>query len=262
MLDFEEQPTGFSLTNALYFAEASRLTYQDRATVEKEAAEQMGLDGPFSFFDKGDTQAFLASDADKAMLAFRGTEVKRKTDILADLKFRKVPGAFGKRVHRGFKDALDQVWGDVDKAVSDLGDRRLWIAGHSLGGALAVLAAARLAEAKVPIAGVYALGQPRVGGGSFNRILNQELAGKVYRIVNFIDIVPRVPPLIFGFRHEHKRVYITSDGEVVPDAKVWAVIREGLAARGAKPFSQLIGVDEHNAAEYIGRLRGALEKQG
>ena len=259
MLDFEEQPAGFSLTNALFFARASQIVYRDPATVQATVKE-WGLDGPFTFFDRGGTQAFLASDDQKAVLAFRGTEVRKKADVLADVKFRKEPGAFGKRVHRGFKAALDEVWDDIREAVSALGDRRLWVAGHSLGGALTILAAARFADAGVPLAGVYALGQPRVGNRPFSRQVNKRLAGKVYRVVNYIDIVPRVPPLLFGFRHEQIRVYIGADGKVTPNASVWSVILEGFAARGVKPFSQLIGVDEHNTGEYIRRLQEAVDK--
>ncbi len=260
MLAFEEQPTGFSLKNALLFAEASRLAYKEQSEVQT-TVKGWGLDGGFAFFDRNDTQGFLATDDQKAVLAFRGTEVARPRDVLADVLFRKRPDAFGHRVHRGFKAALDQVWEpDIVPALGDLAaGKRLWITGHSLGAALAVLAAARQLEAGGSVAGLYPLGQPRVGNGPFVRELNSRMENGVFRIVNYIDIVPRVPPLSFGFRHLKDRVYIGRAGAVGVGASVWKVISEGVGARLRHPLTQVLGIDEHNTGRYIAGLKAALE---
>ncbi|KAK9818395.1 hypothetical protein WJX72_011981 [[Myrmecia] bisecta] len=95
---------------------------------------------------------------------------------------------------------------------------RLYMTGHSLGGALALLFAATLryraeinpsgpegqlcmgnTSSKLQFGCVATFGQPRVGDETFrDNILNKHLTvGSelcYYRIVNTIDIVPRVPP--------------------------------------------------------------------
>ncbi|KAL5728433.1 hypothetical protein ACHQM5_001518 [Ranunculus cassubicifolius] len=68
------------------------------------------------------------------------------------------------------------------------------ITGHSLGAALAVLAADELStcETRMPPIAVYSFGGPRVGNRGFaNRITNNGV--KVLRVVNSQDVVTRVP---------------------------------------------------------------------
>ena len=96
------------------------------------------------FFDDNDTQAFVAADAEKIVVCFRGTESDRLCDWLTDADISLVEGPLEGRVHGGFYDALSDVWHVVDRAVQQLdryGHKTLWVTGHSLGGALASLAA-------------------------------------------------------------------------------------------------------------------------
>lgn len=139
-------------------------------------------------FNRGGTQAFLATrPADQmAVLAFRGTE-KNFADIKTDLNAR-----FYKRgrtkTHAGFKRAFDHVGGDVQRAVTALSDYKLYVTGHSLGGALAMMAARELSSDGV--AACYTFGAPRVGDSEFGDAIKIP----IYRVVNAADLVPRVPP--------------------------------------------------------------------
>ena len=163
-----------------------------------------------STIDVGETQGFACKcigteespcESPYVVISFRGTE-KKISDWLTDLKA--IPTVFGKgKVHTGFYEAFTQVK-DKDGKTSrdrivdimkspevrdDNGDPLpLFFTGHSLGGALALLATKILAS---DIKGAcYTFGGPRIANYEyFNK-----LKTPVYRVVNSSDIVPRVPP--------------------------------------------------------------------
>ena len=135
------------------------------------------------------------------VLAFRGTE-KKISDWLTDV--RCIPAVEGKiRVHTGFLDAftknVDAEGRTVEELVREILDRPeardergtplpLFITGHSLGGALALLATRLIAP---DVTGAcYTFGAPRIGNYELFRFIKTP----VYRVVNSSDIVPRVPP--------------------------------------------------------------------
>ncbi|KAI7863316.1 Alpha/Beta hydrolase protein [Spinellus fusiger] len=78
-----------------------------------------------------------------------------------------------------------------------LGQKRLYITGHSLGGALATIFLAKMVQSDSPLlphfAGLYTYGQPRVGDETFSRIFHSNLSRKIFHHVYNNDIVPRVP---------------------------------------------------------------------
>ena len=135
------------------------------------------------------------------VLAFRGTE-KKVSDWLTDA--RCVPTVVGKaKVHTGFMEAFTKNKDTQGKTVKEVvegilqcpeaQDKNqkplpLFITGHSLGGALALLAT-KLVASDVNGA-CYTFGGPRIANYEFFR----RIKTPVYRIVNSSDIVPRVPP--------------------------------------------------------------------
>jgi len=139
-------------------------------------------------FNNGGTQAFLAKrDLDRvAVLAFRGTE-KDFGDIRTDLdaRFYEVGGV---KTHNGFQKAFEQVEPIVRRAVSSLHGYSLYVTGHSLGGALALVATRTLNADN--IAACYTYGSPKVGNEEFGAAIKPP----IYRVVNAADAVPRVPP--------------------------------------------------------------------
>lgn len=105
-------------------------------------------------------------------------------------------------VHRGFDKAFDAVSGQVGQALADRGAEPVLLTGHSMGAALAVIAADRcLSESNVRATAVYAFGMPRVGDEDFANRYNDTLGATTYRLVHGDDIVATVPPSRFGFRH-------------------------------------------------------------
>ncbi|MEH6405323.1 MAG: lipase family protein [Sneathiella sp.] len=151
------------------------------------------LDGQYNI---SETQGFLchkpATDTDDGMriLAFRGTETKLK-DFWADLDATLVPAMDGtgqEKVHNGFQKAFDAVRTQVVEDLSKNANLPLYVTGHSLGGALAVMATWFIASDS--LGACYTFGGPRVG----NLALEERFKTPIYRVVNAADIVPRVPP--------------------------------------------------------------------
>lgn len=146
-----------------------------------------------TFNDPGTgTQAILTGNNERLVLAFRGTETDRFRDIKTDADAEPVPCASGGKVHGGFYRAYDSIADDIGKALKSDPDRSslpLYITGHSLGGALATIAA-KLLDHDGGIAACVTFGSPRVGDEHWI----SGLKPPVYRLVNAADIVTMLPP--------------------------------------------------------------------
>jgi hypothetical protein len=152
-----------------------------------------------------------------AVLAFRGTDPGNIITILTDTQVMLQP-FFDAHVHSGFHASVEVIWDDVDTALRkaragihlDDDDQdvplpnkleALYVTGHSLGGAMAVLAAARLSRpdyAKLlppdVLRGVYTYGQPMVGNEKFAAFCQERFGDRLFRHVFHNDVVPQVPP--------------------------------------------------------------------
>ena len=74
-------------------------------------------------------------------------------------------------------------------------DRPLWITGHSLGGALALLAAWLFKRRFVPVHEVCTFGAPMIGNREACAAFDREFAGRIFRYVNGRDPVPKLPTM-------------------------------------------------------------------
>jgi hypothetical protein len=175
------------------------------------------------FFSSASTQAILARDPAAALsiLVFRGTEVDAR-DWLTDLDTLLTPWSDGARVHRGFAQALDLVWTLIEASLATHSGRLLFT-GHSLGAALATLAASRFRPDAM-----YTFGSPRVGDIGLGHVL----AGVVHqRFVHCCDIVPRVPPEVLDYRHVGQLIYVDRRGQPSPEPDVDALATDQVLAR-------------------------------
>lgn len=138
-------------------------------------------------------QAFLCikKGQNLAILSFRGTE-KNLKDIKADVKANLEEVTQKKRkflIHSGYLNQFRSLQDEIrrDLKSEKLHGLQLFITGHSLGGALAITAVKFLAS---DITGAcYTFGSPPVGTKAFDR----DIKTPIYRIVNHVDIVPRLP---------------------------------------------------------------------
>jgi hypothetical protein len=203
---FRHDATAFELVNAWWLCEAATLSYSDPQFVRDTFQKKTVLQDVRDFSTGGGTQCFVASNDDFAIVAFRGTETSPRrgtradfrevfADLLADADVR--PSAFGPgaSVHHGFSAAVDEVWegGGLKDFIAGLASRTIWFTGHSLGAALATLAAVRSER----LNGLYTFGSPRVGNGGFADAFKRVLADKgveYFRFVNNKDVVTTLPP--------------------------------------------------------------------
>jgi len=143
-------------------------------------------------FDEDGTQAILVSNKKFGVLAFRGTEAMSIKDIKADAKASITQCETGGKIHSGFDTAFRKVHLPIQNKLNNsdsLRDKPLFITGHSLGGALATIAAKKLSH-RSGIAACYTFGSPRVGDDEWIT----DIKTAVYRVVNAADCVTMLPP--------------------------------------------------------------------
>ena len=137
-----------NLRNAWWLCDAALLAYSAEAAVNA-AFTKAGIPGDVAHFHgMHSTQAYVMSMPDAIVLAFRGTQVddfwSSVLDFTVDAQFLPFPDSHGDLVHAGFLAALGEVWPQTVahlRAEQARQPRPLWITGHSLGAALATLAA-------------------------------------------------------------------------------------------------------------------------
>ena len=193
----QAKTAGYSHTTAWWLAEISRLIYNPDGQAREYFLENVGLHERV-FVSRGGTQCAiieqLLDDNDERVyvLVFRGTS--EFNDWVTDLKVFPLEWCKGGRVHRGFAEALDQVWCDLNEFLNGI-EGPVFYTGHSLGAALATLAASR----RKPY-GLYTFGSPRVGDRKFGKTLS---GFNRFRIVNNRDVVTTVPPSIGPLKFCH-----------------------------------------------------------
>jgi hypothetical protein len=202
----------FSWPAAVSAGAASNLAYDGARTVTDICRNQFGFDA-CQFIRADDTECFVAATDDQVLLSFRGTA--GTADWIRDLTLFSVDSEFGS-VHQGFYYGLLQAKPQIEDALDafDAGNKKFVITGHSLGGALAILAAADL-DGAFPVTGVYTYGQPAVGKRDFRAYMLQRFSSRLFRIVNDDDIVPMVPP---GYVHVGRLYHFGSRGSVAHES--------------------------------------------
>ena len=204
---FQSHENTLSKINVAWLADASMLAYCNEDFAKKEL-KRAGLEATFFQQEDGKgTQGFVASDKEKIIVMFRGTEIQELQDVLYDANF--LPTAEGSgRVHKGFRDALDAVWEKVKELIhhapaSSGNERSVWFTGHSLGGAIASLAAGRWKANPThsqQIVSLYTFGAPGVGNKDY--VTNYPDVS-VVRVVDNEDQVAKTENqgLVFDLRH-------------------------------------------------------------
>ena len=139
-----------------------------------------------------DTRAIVGERTDCIVVAFAGTDPVLSKNLMTDVDCRLTPTD----THEGFQAAIDAAWPKVETKITTLiqaSPRPIFFTGHSLGAALAVLAADKVKDGKLRPAGVHTFGMPRAGGRLFKARYNRILGDCTYRLVYGGDTVPCIP---------------------------------------------------------------------
>lgn len=175
-----------------------------------------------------DTTALIFKGPHSLIVSFRGTVTT--VNIKTDLAIQLVPCILScsshqlesTQVHSGFLDAYKTVGGEIVTVLQELmiemggSDQvQVYCTGHSLGGALATLAALDLTLQLDTTVVMYNFGSPRVGNHKFADFYNSQVP-KSFRIVNDGDVVVGGPKhggsIVPGQRYKHIGIYVLLDG--------------------------------------------------
>lgn len=190
---------------------ACRQTYQDAIPT---AGTPVGWLAPPRAFKSGNgiDRVLVGRVPEGIVVAFRGTlppfqmgdshpSVEVALDWLNNVDMlSRTNGTYPGRVHKGFAGSVDRLWGKIELAIGDLlktdpKTNRLYVTGHSKGGALANLAAWRALSIK-GLAGpvrVVAIAAARAGNEDFRTAIEAHGGIDCTRYETPFDVVPWVP---------------------------------------------------------------------
>jgi hypothetical protein len=217
LFPFDIYARSFCGVNAWWLAESALLSYWPPGDAI-ERFRQAGFDD-CEFIDSWATQYYLSTIRDDAVIvAFRGTQSEEERDIVDDLSAARVVWtSHSGHVHSGMAKAVRSAWPSIKNRFKRAAVRRAWFTGHGFGGALAILAADLMAQDELHCdIFTYTYGSPRIGDAEFATAFNSRHLGQCFRYVTARDLVPRVPPPTFGYRHVGEELTFDEHGKISP----------------------------------------------
>ncbi|UPK93638.1 hypothetical protein LCI18_004573 [Fusarium solani-melongenae] len=125
-------------------------------------------------------------------------------------------------VHTGFRNAWDEIAQRARDAVAKARavnpSYKVISTGHSLGGAVATLGAADLRSKGTPV-DIFTFGAPRVGNAALSAFITAQAGGE-FRVTHGRDPVPRLPPIVFGYRHTSPEYWLAGGASTKIDYNV------------------------------------------
>ncbi len=251
------------------------------------AGYQTKVDG---VFEQGSTQMFWAKHRTEPwiIVAFRGTA--DGGDAWVDLNYPTKPflgeGLGWGAVHGGFYDAYLSVADLLDEKLTVTTNPdapRIWITGHSLGGALASVATVELLARSslgwtTNLGGMATFGSPRVGDTTFYERAESiaiERGVALHRVRNTSNSITGYDPIVhvpfqstFGeeFKHVGAPLGLYENGSItyalLQERGILDFIGEAIAAVKERAFDILSSAFPHALGHYHERLGKAIRKGG
>ena len=166
------------------------------AMAQSKASEQRAVNSMLAESNIFGLVAYNAAES-TAMVAFRGTKTLWEwIEDLDALTFPYLPNPDAGDVHMGFQLVYEHIRRSACNLLTSgcKAAKKIYVTGHSLGGATALLGAYDIAKNTMPGVPleVYTFAGPRAGTGFFTDSVNG-LIPKCFRVVNHGDLVPEVP---------------------------------------------------------------------
>jgi hypothetical protein len=287
MLPLDPNRSGFTWPNARACAERCALAY---------AGGSPGVDGIVAANQTTDTLALVMNEPDCISVAFRGStnlrdwiqDLKFNKDqprvelvsitgndeaVMVHMGFMEdvdsVSTDIIAEVHKELKEHVDSVSAELIQAVRNVAGMQgaaaggataptypIFVTGHSKGGGEATLFALELERQGFNVRAVYTLGQPRVGNKAFAELYNATLQEETFRIVNQNDIVPSLPGVLMGYRHEGNEIFLPVGGGWDRNPSWWVkAFSDALGFWGAYRHRADVLLADHHIAAYQERIQ-------
>ncbi|MDY6905281.1 MAG: lipase family protein [Thermodesulfobacteriota bacterium] len=264
MIQISPYKTVLDAGNAYWMARLAKAVYLKKSEGNQIPDENKILDNLkndddkfISVFgvDKNSAQAALIEHEDYLCMTFRGTN--ELADWLDNINAFGTKQLFGE-FHRGFWNAVEDVWQPINTKCRDLQKQRkrpIFITGHSLGGAMATIAAAKFVHEDKPFTSVYTFGQPRAMTRSTAQIFNMECKSRFFRFHNNNDIVTRVPARLMGYSHIGTYLYIAEEATIHRESGFWFRFIDYFdGALSALREQGVDAVEDHDMGKYLSAI--------
>eukprot|EP00834_Sanchytrium_tribonematis_P002840 NODE_96_length_20709_cov_1.429161.p9 type:complete len:270 gc:universal NODE_96_length_20709_cov_1.429161:5250-4441(-) len=162
----------------------------------------------------------LLSNRTHLFISFRGSVAL--VDFVLDVRFSKtslpdynlVPYQKRKlvRVHNGFLRGWTLLREEILKFVRESPSKNVILVGHSMGGAIASIAALEIST--FAPTSIVTIGCPRVGNNHFVKLLSEQVRS-ISRITNRNDLTPLSPPIWMGYAHPPREIYISVNNNTI-----------------------------------------------
>ncbi|MCV2403028.1 lipase family protein [Marinomonas sp. C2222] len=202
-----------------------------------------------STIEESQVNYFLSESDGVQTIAIRGTA--NLNNVILDLSVSLTSDdVLGIKLHHGFASGSKAVFEDLLPYLSK--DKPVFITGHSLGGAIAVILAMQLQKEGYPLQQVVTFGQPKVtnvsGAKAFSNL-------PLIRIVTPEDIVPLVPPIsplqikdLDIYWHMGIEVILRGEGEYAETRGIKSALR---ATKFSNALPSEKNLQAHKMASYL-----------
>ncbi|KAI9036528.1 lipase family protein [Aspergillus affinis] len=224
-----------------------------------EAADAV-TDIEFSNTTLSDTAGFVTADHEHSsiVVSFRGSYSVR--NWLADANFPFVdPGlCTGCLAEAGFWSSWifvkKEIVASLKRLTEQHADYRVVVVGHSLGAAVATVAAADLRTLGYQQAALYAYASPRVGNDKLAEFITKQENN--YRFTHQNDPVPKLPLVGMGYQHVSPEYWITSGDNTTVTASDIEVLEGNVNWKGNTGTGLPLLTDFHAHHWYFEKADG------
>jgi hypothetical protein len=222
-----------------------------------------------------DPEVLVISHKDLVIIIFRGTDGGLGTppgemdmgewlgSNLAAAQTKIESGPFANTwIHGGFHGAFNFIAPDITQYLQSIRaletGKKIWVTGHSLGGAMAQLTGLFLKKKGFNVQGVYTYASPRVvGNGDFVRVQEEALGTRLQRFEYYLDPVTLIYApgySIGGTRNIAERYFSLNPCEFnrcLGDSRSEEAVRMARAMKSGMLTDHPVRMIDHSAQWYV-----------